>query len=1012
MTRRRAMSAVALAAAVVWLACGLHRVPGTDVEIQTRSWLGGGGATAALRPGWALSPWPLARVRIYPATPVAVSGRWPAEGETALRSREGVAVLAAGSLVLRADVGRLQDLVRVFPEGWGREPLAPAVQAAIQRAIGDAAREQAASTPFTELLQPEGGPAGTTPPMVDRLASHLSRQGVKVQSAKALKFYPLSRRGPVARASSSSSGGHRVMIVGLDGADWDVIDPLMARGGMPNLKRLVDGGVRARLKTITPVLSPIIWTSIATGVGPEKHGIIDFLATSKTTGNQIPVTSNMRRVKALWNMLSESGQTSGIVAWWATWPAEEVNGFIVSDRVAFQLFGYPESGENLRRKTYPEGLALAIQPLVVAPAQVTPDELRRILPGGALPGPEGEELVRKLRTILASARTYTAISLDLMSAYDPDLKAVYFEGTDTIAHNFMRYRPPALAGVTAAEVAAYGDVVDRFYEYQDELLGKVMALAGEDTVVIVCSDHGFRSGTNRPATDPRVEMGGAADWHRKFGVLVMQGPGVRKGATLEDVSVMDIAPTVLAVMGLPVGKDMGGQVLATAMVEAPATRVIASWSEPGNEPGSESGQGRTGGAGAPPDSEPLGSAIDEEIIAKLTALGYVSQEGSNALNNSGITLMDRGRYTEAAEVFRRALAQDPRFVHARINLGRAQMLMKDFDGAIKSLQEALRLDPRQVEVDNLLGNIYMERGDPARAEAAFRKSLAARPDDTNAHNSLGLLYDRIGKDELAIQEYRKVVAIDPDYAEGYNNIGLIYRKRGEPRKAIELFEQAIKADADFPGSYNNMGLAWQDLGDLKQARLVLERGLTISPKNAVILNNLGTIDLAEHDLAAAKSRFAQAIEADPEYPSAYNNLGAVLGMMGKPDDAFEEYLKAVELDPNYADARFNIARHFAEQHRIREAIDMLDKVLAIDPRYAKALLQVGILLAQQGKLDLALRRVGQAATEMPSSPDPHNLMADIYLSQGRFEEAKKELRKSLMLKPEQPRVRETLERME
>src|SRR5262249_36550201 len=156
---------------------------------------------------------------------------------------------------------------------------------------------------------------------------------------------------------------------------------------------------------------------------------------------------------------------------------------------------------------------------------------------------------------------YLRIGLDLLSAYDPDFKAIYFEGTDTIAHNFMRYRPPAMPGVTQEELKAYGDVVDRFYEYQDEVIGRLLELADPRTLVIVCSDHGFRSGSNRPATDPRIEMGGAADWHRKFGILVLNGPGVKRGTTLDDVSVLDVTPTVLAAMGQAVAQDMEGRVL-------------------------------------------------------------------------------------------------------------------------------------------------------------------------------------------------------------------------------------------------------------------------------------------------------------------------------------------------------------------------------------------------------------------------------------------------------------------
>lgn len=985
LARRLLMMGLALAA--ILALSGLRYVTAPSDRLPVARW-SSGGAEAIPAPAWRFCPWPACRVITFPMGTSRVSIRaGVTEEQGDIRSREGAGLIAAGSLMLAPEPSRAADLVRAFPSGW---PTAAGDD--IARLLDPFLKAHAAGHGFTDLVdQTHATRAGLMP----ALAEAVARLGLSLQPSSVLRFYPATGRRSASGAGSAPVS-RRVLLIGLDGADWEIIDPLMEQGRMPNLKRLVDGGARARLRTITPVLSPIIWTSIATGVGPDRHGIVDFLATSKTTGNQIPVTSNMRRVKALWNILSDNGRTSGIVGWWATWPAEEVRGFIVSDRVAYQLFGYQDAGAELRRRTWPEALGLVIQPDIVSPAQVSDSEVALLLPAGAAPGPDADDMVQKVRTIIASSKTYVGVSRDLMAAYEPDFKAVYLEGTDTIAHNFMRYRPPAMPGVSTQEIAAYGDVVDRYYEYTDTILGGLMATADDDTVVAICSDHGFRSGSNRPPSDPRIERGGAADWHRRFGVLVLAGPGIRKGVTLSDASILDITPTLLALMGLPVAKDMTGKVVAEAFEGVPAPAEIATYESAPS-------------AGAAPASEPVGSELDDEIIAKLTALGYVSQEGSNALNNTGITLMDRGRFSEAAEVLGRAIQQDPGFLQARINLGRAKMLMKDFDGAIATLNESLRLNPAQAEVQNLLGNIHMERGENRQAEASFKKSLQIQPDDTNALNSLGLLYEKMGRDDEAIRQYERVVAIDHDYAEGYNNIGLIHRKRGNPAKAIELFQQAIQADPEFPGSYNNMGLAYQDLGRLGDARRAHEQGLKVDPDNAVILNNLGTIDLAEKDLDAAQTRFEAAIHADPEYPSAYNNLGAVLGMRGKRKEAFDQYLKAVELDPKYTDARFNLARSLLEDQKVSEAVEMLGKVLAIDPRYGRALLQLGIIRAQQGSLDEAIRLLTGAVAAMPEAPDPHNFLAEIYLKLGRKSEAAGEMTRSLALMPDQPQVRRMLD---
>ncbi|MDX1390641.1 MAG: alkaline phosphatase family protein, partial [Acidobacteriota bacterium] len=127
------------------------------------------------------------------------------------------------------------------------------------------------------------------------------------------------------------------VLIGLDGLDWDILDPLIASGELPNLGRLAAGGTRARLRTVVPVLSPVVWTSVATGKGPTKHGIMDFLA-RRSDGSMLPVTSTLWQSKAVWRLLGDGGVPVSVTAWWATWPAESVRGTMATDRISYQLF--------------------------------------------------------------------------------------------------------------------------------------------------------------------------------------------------------------------------------------------------------------------------------------------------------------------------------------------------------------------------------------------------------------------------------------------------------------------------------------------------------------------------------------------------------------------------------------------------------------------------------------------------------------------------------------------------
>jgi hypothetical protein len=129
-----------------------------------------------------------------------------------------------------------------------------------------------------------------------------------------------------------------VIFVGLDGADWQLIDRYTASGAMPNLARLVAEGAGGALETIHPPLSPIVWTTMMTGVSPVEHRILDFTRFSPADGQKEPITSDERRAPAIWNMAGYAGRTSATFGLWATYPAERVFGVVVSDRMMGFLF--------------------------------------------------------------------------------------------------------------------------------------------------------------------------------------------------------------------------------------------------------------------------------------------------------------------------------------------------------------------------------------------------------------------------------------------------------------------------------------------------------------------------------------------------------------------------------------------------------------------------------------------------------------------------------------------------
>ena len=116
----------------------------------------------------------------------------------------------------------------------------------------------------------------------------------------------------------------KILLIGWDGADWRAIRPIIDKGLMPHLQGMIERGVHGNLSTISPILSPMLWTSIATGKRPFKHGIHGFTEPDPTSGGVRPITNLARKTKAVWNILQQNGLRSNLIGWWPSHPAEPI----------------------------------------------------------------------------------------------------------------------------------------------------------------------------------------------------------------------------------------------------------------------------------------------------------------------------------------------------------------------------------------------------------------------------------------------------------------------------------------------------------------------------------------------------------------------------------------------------------------------------------------------------------------------------------------------------------------
>lgn len=391
--------------------------------------------------------------------------------------------------------------------------------------------------------------------------------------------------------------GLKVALVGLDGADWQVLRPMIDRGELPAFAGMVRNGSTASLETFPDSNSAVIWTSIYTGALPERHGVLDFFRIELPGLSLYPVhrtffkelTGPLARLRMInrysvhalpvWEIADHLGLTIGIVdGYFYSFPA------IAPSRpesyvLAYGLDGYAREPGGKKM----EEVELFLQP---------------------------PSLWRGLRPLLdrPDFEWQSAAALQLLDERpQPRLLNVYTHEPDTVQHLYWKwYQPRYFLGVDEEEVREKGDRIPAMQRGFDAFLGKLQQKLEPDTVLIVASDHGHA---------PTILHQDFYTQHRHGppGILLMQGGPVKSGHVIEGAHILDLYPTMLYLLGLPVPEDAAGKVLLDALdpefVRRHPVRTIPTYEVLGPAEGLPGGRRESG--------------QDQRELEKLRALGYI-----------------------------------------------------------------------------------------------------------------------------------------------------------------------------------------------------------------------------------------------------------------------------------------------------------------------------------------------------------------------------------------------------
>ena len=658
---------------------------------------------------------------------------------------------------------------------------------------------------------------------------------------------------------------------------------------MPNLERLIGQGVRGNLRSLSPMVSPMLWTSIATGKRPHKHGILGFTELSEDGKSVRPVTSLRRKSRAIWNILTLNALRSIVVGWWPSFPAEPINGVMVSNTFSVPAVSGAETEYIPKNAIHPAKLTKPLSELRVRQDEIVASDLRFFLQNTQLLDQSDTKRLSALSKLVAECSTVQSIFTELIQDEEWNFAAVYFDGIDHFSHGFMKYHPPKIEAVPEREFSIFRNVISRAYMFHDAMLGNLISLAGPQANVMVISDHGFHPDHLRPSQRP-LEPAGPTSEHRDQGIFVASGPKFRAGSSVFGASILDVTPTILQLHGIGKSDDMDGRVLSEILCEKPIAGPSSWDSQPGY-------------AGQHDDTVKVAVPTQETAMERLVQLGYI-EGGSQSVAlveatreqnyNLALALMDADQYWEAAGKLYKLFTEHPVEVRFGSQLFRCLQAL----GRVQEMGELL------AQMEHILQVAQKGASEQiSEIEADFEASA----------NDAALPLNLRGKAQLTASQ-RKVVTHLRSIAKSrrypIDTLNAEYlAAAGSPEHAVSMLSKYIPKYADSPNFQIRIGNLNIQARRFEAALTAFTCAVELDDHNA--LGHLGlarsALKLRKHCIA--KDAAMSAVTLAPNYAPARFFLGVALGRLGEMDEAISCLRIASLLNPNFPEANMMLSNY-------------------------------------------------------------------------------------------------------
>jgi|SRR5579871_2595842 len=535
---------------------------------------------------------------------------------------------------------------------------------------------------------------------------------------------------------------------------------------MPNLARVIENGVMGDLNTLAPLCSPLLWTSIATGVYADRHGVLDSTESDPVTAGVRPATRASLGAFYVWDLLAHEGLRCQTMGWPVTHPAQGAAA-CVSDGFAL---GVPES-------VYPAPLASKLAPLRFHPKEWTGNELHLFVPEMARIDQDKDKRLAKLAVILSQAVSVHATATTLLETEEWDFSAVWFGALGQACELFPD---------NTDEI--YKDVVSGVYRFLDLLLGRLLQLAGPEAVVMLVSDRtaGQLEYLAMTGREPR-------------GLLCASGPGIEADELAFGTGLLDIAPTILALFGYAPAPGMSGRAI-TEICAAKPERILV------NRPFPRQPE-------APPELDFL--ELEESGYTDKIAKGWRREAEAAKLRRDfhlARVLISQDRIGEAIPLLEQLAAANPGILEIRFHLVHSYFRNKQYREC-REMCEALLLDAPDPTYEVVArAHLAIAEGNYVEALLYLNNGQADYGMIAALDTVIGDAYLRVGKWQEAASVFRSAIEKDSRIAPAHRGLAHALLELGRPDEAAEAALDAIRLRYDQPAAHEILGRALRAMG--------------------------------------------------------------------------------------------------------------------------------------------------------------------------------------------------------